>query len=121
MKRWLLVGAANGFLAVLAGAFAAHLLQDRVDASGLAVFQTAANYQLLHALAIIAASFAAQQAPAAGRANLAAWLFTLGIVLFCGSLYFTVLARSNAVVLLTPLGGISLLAGWIALATAAFA
>jgi len=119
MKTWLLVGAANGFLAVLAGAFAAHLLQGRIDAAALAVFQTAANYHLVHALAIVAASFAAQRG-AGKRARLAAWLFTTGIVLFCGSLYFTVLAHSNALVLITPVGGISLLAGWLALAAAAF-
>ena len=119
MKPWLLVGAVNGFLAVLAGAFGAHFLRATADAKALDVFQTAANYHLVHALAVVAASFAAQGA-AAKRAKLAAWLFTVGMALFSGSLYFTVIARSDAVVLVTPLGGLSLLAGWVTLALAAF-
>jgi uncharacterized membrane protein YgdD (TMEM256/DUF423 family) len=60
---------------------------------------------------------------ATGRraAAISALLFTAGIILFSGSLYFMVLARSNALVLLTPVGGLLLLAGWAALAFAAFA
>jgi len=51
-----------------------------------------------------------------GRANLAAWFLLWGIVLFSGSLYFMVLTGSNALALVTPLGGLSLLAGWAVLA-----
>ena len=73
---------------------------------------------MTHALAIVATSLVTR--PEAGpRANLAAWLFTIGIVLFSGSLYFMVLTGSNALALITPLGGLSLLAGWAALAMAA--
>ena len=118
MKPWLLVGAVNGFLAVAAGAFAAHGLEAKVDARSLEIFQTGAHYHLTHALAIIAAAFAARDG-GAKLATLAAWLFTIGIVLFSGSLYFMVLASSNALVLATPIGGVSLLAGWAALAFAA--
>jgi uncharacterized membrane protein YgdD (TMEM256/DUF423 family) len=73
---------------------------------------------LTHALAIVATSLVARP-EAATRANLAAWLFTLGIVLFSGSLYFMVLTGSNALALITPLGGLSLLGGWAALAMSA--
>jgi uncharacterized membrane protein YgdD (TMEM256/DUF423 family) len=118
MNPWLLVGAVNGFLAVAAGAFAAHGLETRVDARMLAIFQTGAQYHLIHALAIVAASLVAKGA-AGLRARLAASLFTAGIVLFSGSLYFLVLAQSTALVLATPLGGLSFLAGWAALAAAA--
>jgi uncharacterized membrane protein YgdD (TMEM256/DUF423 family) len=118
LNKWLFVGAVNGFLAVAAGAFAAHGLEARVDARALEIFQTGAHYHLTHALAIVATSFAAR-GPAAPRANLAAWLFTAGIVLFSGSLYFMVLAGSDAFALMTPLGGVSLLSGWVALALAA--
>jgi len=120
MKLWLFAGAINGFLAVAAGAFGAHALQPRLDAQNFSIFQTAAQYHLVHALAVVAAALALA---ATGRraAAVAALLFTAGIVLFSGSLYFMVLARSNALVLLTPLGGLLLLAGWAALAFAAFA
>ena len=120
MNVWLLAGAVNGFLAVVAGAFGAHLLESRLDAQSLSVFQTAAHYHLVHAVAIVAAGIAAEMS---GRraAAVAALLFTAGVVLFSGSLYFLVLARSNALVLLTPIGGLFFLAGWAALAFAAFA
>ena len=119
MKLWLFAGAINGFLAVAAGAFGAHALQSRLDAQNFSIFQTAAHYHLMHALAVVAAALALA---ATGRraAAAAALLFTAGIVLFSGSLYFMVLARSNALVLLTPVGGLLLLAGWAALAFAAF-
>jgi len=120
MNVWLFAGAVNGFLAVAAGAFGAHFLESRFDAHSLSVFQTAAHYHLVHSVAIVAAALAAE---ASGRraATIAALLFTAGIVLFSGSLYFMVLARSNALVLLTPVGGLLFLAGWAALAFAAMA
>src|SRR5712671_6734589 len=111
MNRWLLVGAVNGFLAVAAGAFAAHGLESSVAPSALELFQTGAHYHLTHALALVATSLIARP-EAMARANLAAWFFTVGIVLFSGSLYFMVLTGSNALALVTPLGGLSLLAGW---------
>jgi uncharacterized membrane protein YgdD (TMEM256/DUF423 family) len=118
MNFWLFMGAANGFLAVAAGAFGAHGLEGRVDARALEIFNTAAHYQLVHALATVLAALAARGA-AARRANTAALFFTAGAVLFSGSLYFMVLAGSNALVLATPLGGLSFLAGWASLALAA--
>jgi uncharacterized membrane protein YgdD (TMEM256/DUF423 family) len=118
MNVWLFVGAVNGFLAVAAGAFGAHGLEGGVDARAMEIFNTAAHYHLVHALATIAAALAAKGA-AASRANIAALLFTAGSVLFSGSLYFMVLASSDALVLATPLGGLCFLAGWAMLAFAA--
>jgi uncharacterized membrane protein YgdD (TMEM256/DUF423 family) len=117
MNRWLFVGAVNGFLAVAAGAFAAHGLEARVAPRALEIFQTGAHYHLTHAIALAAVSLV--RGPGTARANLAGWLFTIGIVLFSGSLYFLVLANSTALVLLTPVGGVSFLAGWVMLALAA--
>jgi len=117
MNRWLFVGAINGFLAVAAGAFAAHGLETRVPPQALEIFQTGAHYHLAHAIALVAVSLV--RGPGVPRANVAGWLFTAGIVLFSGSLYFLVLADSTALVLLTPLGGVSFLAGWVMLALAA--
>ncbi len=113
MNRWLVAGAVNGFLAVAAGAFAAHGLESIVAPRALEIFQTGAHYHLTHALAIVATSLVTRPETAA---KLAAWLFTIGIVLFSGSLYLMVLTGSNALALITPLGGLSLLAGWVALA-----
>ena len=118
MNVWLFVGAVNGFLAVAAGAFGAHGLEGRVDARALQIFDTGAHYHLVHALATVAAALAARGG-ATGRAHIAAALFTAGTVLFSGSLYFLALADSNLLVLVTPLGGLSFLAGWAMLALAA--
>ena len=118
MNVWLFAGAINGFLAVAAGAFGAHALESRLDAQNFSIFQTAAHYHLVHSVAVVAAALAISMT---GRraAAISALLFTAGIILFSGSLYFMVLARSNALVLLTPIGGVLLLAGWAALALAA--
>jgi uncharacterized membrane protein YgdD (TMEM256/DUF423 family) len=119
MNRWLFAGAVNGFLAVAAGAFGAHALQGRMDASMAAIFETGAHYHLIHALATVAAALAA--GAGGGRlGNMAAALFMAGTVLFSGSLYFLALTGSYALVLVTPVGGLSFLAGWAALALAAW-
>jgi len=112
VNPWLLVGAVNGFLAVAAGAFAAHGLEGRIDARSLEIFSTGAHYHAIHALAIVATSFLAR---ASGRAALSAWFFSAGILLFSGSLYFMALTGSRALVLATPVGGVCLLIGWAAL------
>jgi uncharacterized membrane protein YgdD (TMEM256/DUF423 family) len=123
MNRWLFVGAVSGFLAVGAGAFAAHGLQTlgTLGEREISFFRTGADYHLIHSLAIVAASFAAREAASAGRAVAAAWLFSAGVVLFSGSLYLLALTGSTALplVLATPMGGLCLLAGWALLAFAA--
>ncbi|MDE2500623.1 MAG: DUF423 domain-containing protein [Alphaproteobacteria bacterium] len=118
MSTWLAVAALNGALAVLAGAFAAHGLEGRLDAHALDIFQTGARYHMYHALALGLAALA-MRGDAAPRARLSAWLFLSGIVLFCGSLYILALAGPSAVVFVTPIGGVAFLGGWLALAWAA--
>jgi len=117
MRVWLLLAAINGALAVLCGAFAAHGLKSRLSADMLGVFDTGARYHLTHALAMGLAAFAARGA-AAKRANTAAALFLTGIVLFCGSLYLLALRGITTFGLITPLGGLAFVAGWLALAAA---
>jgi uncharacterized membrane protein YgdD (TMEM256/DUF423 family) len=118
MNLWLLVGAVNGFLAVAAGAFGAHALEGRLVPSMTTIFSTAAHYHLVHALATVAAALAARGA-ARGRAGAAALLFTIGTVLFSGSLYLYALTATPVLVVLTPFGGLAFLAGWAVLAWAA--
>ena len=118
MNTWLLVAAVNGFLAVATGAFAAHGLQGRIDAHALTVFETGSRYQMYHALAIGLAALAAR-GTAASAANMAAIFFLAGIVLFSGSLYALALTGIRGLGIVTPLGGVSFLVGWAALAWAA--
>ena len=111
-------------LAVALGAFGAHGLRGLLDTAPDGVqrlqwWQTAAQYHLAHALAL---GLVAALAPhVAGRAPyLAGWLFTVGIFLFSGSLYAMTLTGIRALGALTPIGGICLLGGWLAVLAAAW-
>lgn len=115
MNSWLGVAAINGFIAVAAGAFGAHGLQSRVDAHALQTFETAARYQMYHALAIGIAVLATR----GSAVNVACSLFLAGIVLFSGSLYLLALTGTRGFGFVAPIGGFAFLAGWAALAYAA--
>ncbi|HSZ11965.1 MAG TPA: DUF423 domain-containing protein [Rhizomicrobium sp.] len=119
MNLWLGIAAINGFLAVAAGAFGAHGLQGRLDPHAMSVFETGARYHMYHALAIAVAAFAMRD-NATVPAQTAAAFFLAGIVLFSGSLYLLALTGNRALGIVTPFGGLAFLAGWAALAYAAF-
>ena len=105
------LAALSGFAGVAAGAFGAH---GAADPMAKTLLKTGAEYELIHTLAV----FAALAAP--GRmARTAAWLFLVGGALFGASLYLLVLTGVRALGVITPLGGLLLLAGWLALAYAA--
>jgi uncharacterized membrane protein YgdD (TMEM256/DUF423 family) len=118
MNAWLSVAAINGFLAVAFGAFAAHGLSGKIDAHALQTFETGARYQMYHALAIGLAAVSGRGA-AARLANIAAWYFLAGIVLFSGSLYLLATTPFRSFGYVTPFGGLSFLVGWGLLAWAA--
>ena len=117
MKKWLFIAAINGALAVIAGALAAHA--DTLGAVAQAQIRLGASYQLSHALAMGLAAFAAR-GKARPCASLSAMLFLAGIVLFSGGLYFLALAGTHAMAFMIPFGGAAFIAGWIALAVAAW-
>ncbi len=98
-----------------AGAFGAHALRARLDPSALAIFETAARYQMYHALALLAVAWAMSRWPSS-MLHAAGWLFLAGIVLFSGSLYALALTGVRGLGAITPLGGVAFLAGWLCLA-----
>ena len=114
-----LLGALFGCLAVAAGAFGAHALRASLPAERLDIFETAARYQMYHALALLAVAWAAERWPKAPT-GLAGWLFVAGIVVFCGSLYLLSLGAPRWLGAVTPLGGLAFLGGWLVLAWAAW-
>ncbi len=120
LKLFFGIGGILGALAVALGAFGAHGLKARLDAGRLAIFETAARYQLMHALALLAAGLAAAQWPASPWPVWAGWLFIAGILLFSGSLYLLVFTDKRAFGAITPLGGLAMIAGWLCLALAPF-
>jgi uncharacterized membrane protein YgdD (TMEM256/DUF423 family) len=113
-RLWLTLAALSAFVGVAAGAFAAHGLTDPKAAE---LMRTASTYELFHAMATIACA-ALTQAGAA-RARFAPAFFLGGTVLFCGSLYARALGAPRLTGLVTPLGGLLFLAGWLVLAWAA--
>lgn len=115
---WVL-GCVLALLAVAAGAFGAHALRERVAAEFLGPFETGARYHMYHALALLAAGWAAAQWPGALTAA-AGWLFVFGIVVFSGSLYLLTLTGVRWLGAITPIGGVAFLAGWACLAIAAW-
>ncbi len=107
-----LAAAIAGCTGVAAGAFGAHALRSRLDTETLSIFDTAARYQLVHALALLGCGWAAQQWP--GRAmRLSVACFAGGIVLFSGSLYALSLTGLRMLGAITPLGGALLMLGWL--------
>lgn len=118
--RWALVtGALAGLLAVMAGAFGAHGLRHVVSERGLEVFQTAVNYQMYHALALVAASLMPALGLSRRLLGIACGFWLTGIVLFSGSLYLLVLSGHHWLGPVTPIGGVCFMIGWTLLVAAA--
>ncbi len=117
-RLFVTLGAVSGFVAVAAGAFGAHGLRARLAPDLLAVFETAARYQMYHALALLAVAWVAARWPGP-LPQWAGWLFVVGTVLFSGSLYALALTSVRWLGAITPLGGVAFLAGWLCLALAA--
>jgi uncharacterized membrane protein YgdD (TMEM256/DUF423 family) len=112
------LGSISGLIAVAAGAFGAHALRARLTPDYLAVFETAARYQMYHALGLLAAAWAVTRWPGP-LVRLAGWLFVIGTVLFSGSLYGVALTGIRWLGAIAPLGGVAFLAGWLCLALSA--
>ncbi len=106
--KWIFLGAIFGFIAVGAGAFGAHGLSQSLSEKSLAVWKTAAEYQMYHALALVALGASGMNAGLAGVG------FTLGILIFSGSLYALALTDIKILGAVTPIGGVFFLLGWAA-------
>lgn len=112
---FMVAGALSACVAVAAGAFGAHALRATLAPGALAVFETAARYQMFHALALmlVAGLLERPRHPAIRRA---AWAFLAGTFLFSGSLYALALTGQRWWGAVTPLGGAGFIAGWLLLA-----
>ena len=108
------VAAVTGFLAVALGAFGAHGLKEILAQNGTAtIWETAVFYHFIHAVMLFVL---------AERKTLVVgpwWCFLAGIVVFSGSLYLLAVTNAHWLGAVTPLGGISFLAGWLWLAITA--
>ncbi|PIE20386.1 MAG: hypothetical protein CSA61_02305 [Neptuniibacter caesariensis] len=107
-----------GFLAVALGAFGAHAVKDHIDPALYVIYQTGVEYHFYHAVAVLALAFAPNSLNPV-LLKRAAIGFTMGILLFSGSLYLMALTGVRMLGMVTPLGGIAFLCGWALLGYAA--
>ncbi|MEZ4268867.1 MAG: DUF423 domain-containing protein [Myxococcota bacterium] len=118
MDRWYgVAGAILGAVGVAMGAFGAHGLRARVEARQLEIWDTAARYQLWHALALVLVGLWLARG-AVLSARVAGGAFLAGTLIFSGSLYLLVLTGRTWLGAITPIGGVLLIVGWVALAVA---
>jgi len=115
------VGAILGGLSVVAGAFASHALREKLSDRAMSIFDTAARYQMYHAIALLLVTLLLSR-PEFPQPTLVAagWAFIIGIAIFSGSLYALSLTDIKVLGAITPLGGAAFIAGWSCLAIAAF-
>src|SRR4051794_23542701 len=122
-KRFLLMACLFGVLAVIAGAFLAHLLKQKMPQAAIEVYETAVRYQFYHVFALLGCGMMIEKF-AGVHINRAGNCFILGILLFSGSLYLISGLMSYGISIpiilgiLTPLGGVSFIFGWLFLTLA---
>jgi uncharacterized membrane protein YgdD (TMEM256/DUF423 family) len=115
-RTFLMIGSIFGFLGVAFGAFGAHALKSRLSSEMLVVFETGVRYQMYHTFAILIVAAAIGHLGDARLLGIAGWFFVAGVVLFSGSLYALALTGTTALGIITPIGGLLFLIGWVCLA-----
>jgi len=108
----ILLAGINGFLAVSIGAFAAHILRDRLSPDLLNTFQTGVQYHMYHALGLFGIGLLILNFPTSNLLRISAYLMIAGIVLFSGSLYLLSITGTRWLGAITPLGGLCFLTAW---------
>jgi len=112
-KISILIGSGLGALGVMIGAFGAHAFKAILEQNQrMATFETAVKYHFFHALALILLGILMDRYPGKFM-NLSMWVFLVGIVLFSGSLYILSLTGNTKWGAVAPIGGISMIAGWV--------
>ncbi len=118
-RRYAVMGAIFGGLAVVAGAFGAHGLRDVLSVEAMGWYETAARYQLMHAVVLLVIGIGWNHL-ARGGATWAGRSMVMGILVFSGTLYAMAFGGPRWLGAVTPLGGLGLIVGWFTLAWAAW-
>lgn len=111
-KTFFGAGALFAMLAVAAGAFGAHALSGRLTPEHLATYETAARYQMYHALGLMLIAWACARWPEAGMLVWSGRLMIAGIIIFCATLYAIALGGPRWFGAITPIGGLCMIAAW---------
>jgi len=121
MPFFIIAGAINAAIAVMFGAFGAHALKEKLSEKYLAIWETAVQYQMFHALGLVLIGILMSSSLLGPltQLNWAGYLLLAGIVIFSGSLYVLSLSGIGILGAITPIGGVAFIAGWIMLIVAA--
>ena len=114
-KTWIIIGGISGFLGVALGAFGAHVLEPKLSSEMIAIYNKGILYHLIHSVVILSIALAGKE-----KFYKCALFFIIGIVLFSFSLYLYSTTRIITFALITPLGGVSFLIGWLLVLTEGF-
>lgn len=115
MKNSIITGAIHGFLAVALGAFGAHALENMLDEYSSGIWDTAVQYQMFHASALILVGILMNSSilGEVKQLKIAKNCFNAGIIIFAGSLFILALTGVKWLGAITPIGGVLFLTGWI--------
>ncbi|RUL53116.1 DUF423 domain-containing protein [Lysinibacillus antri] len=115
MKGSIISGAIHGFLAVALGAFGAHALKNILDDYGTGIWDTAVQYQMFHATALlfIGVLMSSKLLGGVKQLKIAAICMNLGILIFSGSLFVLAISGIGILGAITPIGGVLFLTGWV--------
>ena len=119
-RIFFIIASLLGGLAVAFGAFGAHGLRDRIEASLLANYQTGVTYMFYHVLALFVVAWAISRWPSSNLPVWSGWLFLAGILFFTGSLILMAFTGQRWLGAITPIGGVAFIVGWLLLAVVAW-
>lgn len=118
--KYFAIGAINAAIAIALGAFGAHGLEKHLSDHYIEIFETGVRYHMYSSLGLMLIALFAKQIGASKLALNGGRLIVAGIVLFSGSLYVLSLSGESKLGIITPFGGVALLAGWTCVIVAAF-
>lgn len=110
---YFVIGAINAALAVALGAFGAHGLEDRISEHYLDVFETGVKYHMYGALSLMLISLMDKVAGGGKQALIGGRLLFAGMLIFSVSLYVLAVTGQSKLGMITPIGGVAMLAGWV--------
>ena len=112
--NYLMIGAISGCLVVVMGAFGAHALKDILDDYGKSIYNKAVLYHMFHSIALLILGLINKIQPEISL-SISGWSFLFGIILFSGSLYILAITGIKPLGMITPIGGVLFIIGWILL------
>ena len=110
--NYLMIGSISGCLVVIIGAFGAHAFNELLDDYGKSIYNKAVLYHIFHSIALLILGLINKIQPEIPL-SISGWSFLFGIILFSGSLYIIAITSIKSLGIITPIGGLLFIIGWI--------